>query len=60
MQARWHGRIFIDVIEANAKTERDGRILSGYRDEIAHARGTIPMGAAHGAIMVGIEGVHVG
>ena len=54
MQAGWHGGIFIDMIETDAKTEGYGRIFSRDRDEIAHAQVTIAVGAAQGTVLVGI------
>jgi hypothetical protein len=58
MQAGWLRLPCIDMIEANAKAEGDGRILSGYLDEIAHAHGTVAMSAAQRAIVVWLQGAH--
>ena len=54
MQAWWHGGVFIDMIETDAKTERNGCVFSRDRDEIAHAQVTIAVGAAQGTVLVGI------
>ena len=59
MQARWHRVTCIDMIEANAKAQGDGRMLSGNLDEIAHAHRTIAMRAAQGAIVVWLQGAHL-
>jgi hypothetical protein len=53
MQAGWDREILIDTIEPYAQAERDGGILSGNLDEIAHAHGTVVMNAPQRAIVVG-------